>query len=28
VFLREHLGARRWIGAVIVALGAGLIAFA
>ncbi len=27
-FLREHLGARRWIGAAVVALGAGLIAFA
>jgi drug/metabolite transporter (DMT)-like permease len=26
-FLREHLGARRWIGAAVVALGAGLIAF-
>jgi drug/metabolite transporter (DMT)-like permease len=28
VFLRERLGARRWIGAAIVAAGAGLIAFA
>ena len=28
VFLREHLGARRWLGAAIVAAGAGLIAFA
>jgi len=28
VFLRERLGLRRWIGAAIVALGAGLIAFA
>lgn len=28
VFLRERLGARRWIGACIVALGAALIAFA
>lgn len=27
VFLREHLGARRWLGAIVVALGAGLIAF-
>lgn len=27
-FLREHLGARRWFGAVVVAAGAGLIAFA
>jgi drug/metabolite transporter (DMT)-like permease len=27
VFLKEHLGARRWIGAMVVALGAGLIAF-
>jgi drug/metabolite transporter (DMT)-like permease len=27
VFLRERLGPRRWIGALIVALGAGLIAF-
>jgi drug/metabolite transporter (DMT)-like permease len=27
VFLRERLGLRRWIGAVIVAGGAGLIAF-
>ncbi len=27
VFLRERLGLRRWIGAVIVAAGAGLIAF-
>jgi drug/metabolite transporter (DMT)-like permease len=27
VFLREKLGARRWFGAVVVALGAGLIAF-
>jgi drug/metabolite transporter (DMT)-like permease len=27
-FLRERLGVRRWIGAAIVALGAGLIAFA
>ncbi|MBS0384904.1 MAG: EamA family transporter [Proteobacteria bacterium] len=27
VFLREDLGLRRWLGAVIVALGAGLIAF-
>jgi drug/metabolite transporter (DMT)-like permease len=27
LFLREHLDARRWIGAVIVAAGAGLIAF-
>jgi drug/metabolite transporter (DMT)-like permease len=27
VFLRERLGARRWAGALIVALGAGLIAF-
>lgn len=27
-FLRERLGARRWIGAAVVALGAGLIAFA
>ena len=26
-FLREHLGVRRWAGAAIVALGAGLIAF-
>ena len=26
-FLREHLGLRRWIGAFIVAAGAGLIAF-
>ena len=26
--LREHLGPRRWLGAIIVALGAGLIAFA
>jgi drug/metabolite transporter (DMT)-like permease len=26
-FLREHLGARRWVGAVVVAAGAGLIAF-
>ena len=26
-FLREHLGLRRWIGAVVVAAGAGLIAF-
>jgi drug/metabolite transporter (DMT)-like permease len=26
-FLREHLGARRWLGAIVVALGAGLIAF-
>lgn len=28
VFLRERLGARRWIGAAVVASGAGLIAFA
>jgi drug/metabolite transporter (DMT)-like permease len=28
VFLREHLGVRRWLGAAIVAAGAGLIAFA
>jgi drug/metabolite transporter (DMT)-like permease len=28
VFLREKLGARRWLGAFIVAAGAGLIAFA
>ena len=28
VFLRERLGPRRWLGAFIVALGAGLIAFA
>jgi drug/metabolite transporter (DMT)-like permease len=28
VFLREHLGARRWFGALVVAAGAGLIAFA
>jgi drug/metabolite transporter (DMT)-like permease len=28
LFLRERLGLRRWIGAVIVAAGAGLIAFA
>lgn len=28
LFLREHLGARRWLGAVVVAAGAGLIAFA
>jgi drug/metabolite transporter (DMT)-like permease len=28
VFLKERLGARRWTGAAIVALGAGLIAFA
>jgi drug/metabolite transporter (DMT)-like permease len=28
VFLHERLGARRWLGASIVALGAGLIAFA
>jgi uncharacterized membrane protein len=28
VFLHERLGARRWLGAVVVALGAGLIAFA
>ena len=28
VFLRERLGARRWLGAAIVAAGAGLIAFA
>lgn len=28
LFLRERLGARRWIGAAIVAAGAGLIAFA
>jgi drug/metabolite transporter (DMT)-like permease len=28
LFLRERLGARRWAGALIVALGAGLIAFA
>lgn len=27
-FLREHLGARRWFGAIVVAAGAGLIAFA
>jgi drug/metabolite transporter (DMT)-like permease len=27
VFLRERLGARRWMGAFIVACGAGLIAF-
>jgi uncharacterized membrane protein len=27
VFLHERLGLRRWIGAVIVAGGAGLIAF-
>jgi drug/metabolite transporter (DMT)-like permease len=27
-FLREQLGARRWLGAAIVAAGAGLIAFA
>ena len=27
-FLRERLGARRWLGAAIVAAGAGLIAFA
>ncbi len=27
VFLREHLGPRRWLGAAIVAFGAGLIAF-
>jgi len=27
VFLREQLGVRRWLGAAIVALGAGLIAF-
>jgi len=27
VFLRERLGLRRWIGAFIVAAGAGLIAF-
>lgn len=27
VFLREQLGLRRWVGATIVALGAGLIAF-
>lgn len=27
LFLRERLGARRWIGAVVVAAGAGLIAF-
>jgi len=27
LFLREHLGLRRWLGAAIVALGAGLIAF-
>jgi drug/metabolite transporter (DMT)-like permease len=26
--LREHLGLRRWIGAFVVAMGAGLIAFA
>ena len=28
LFLHEQLGARRWVGAVIVAAGAGLIAFA
>lgn len=28
VFLRERLGLRRWIGAAVVAVGAGLIAFA
>jgi len=28
LFLRERLGPRRWIGAIVVALGAGLIAFA
>jgi drug/metabolite transporter (DMT)-like permease len=28
LFLRERLGPRRWIGALVVALGAGLIAFA
>jgi len=28
VFLRERLGPRRWLGAIIVAAGAGLIAFA
>ena len=28
LFLREHLGARRWLGALVVAAGAGLIAFA
>jgi drug/metabolite transporter (DMT)-like permease len=28
LFLRERLGPRRWAGAAIVALGAGLIAFA
>jgi drug/metabolite transporter (DMT)-like permease len=27
VFLRERLGLRRWLGAAIVAAGAGLIAF-
>ena len=27
LFLRERLGLRRWLGALIVALGAGLIAF-
>jgi drug/metabolite transporter (DMT)-like permease len=27
VFLHEHLGARRWLGAAVVAAGAGLIAF-
>jgi drug/metabolite transporter (DMT)-like permease len=28
LFLRERLGLRRWLGALVVALGAGLIAFA
>jgi drug/metabolite transporter (DMT)-like permease len=28
LFLRERLGPRRWLGAIVVALGAGIIAFA